>query len=642
MTDRSPLQAPGGRVSELFAQLLHGEISRRDFIAGGTAAGAGLAMLHWLVRGAQTVGAAPAAQDATPAAETPVAVAPAVGTEGKTRGQDGELKLLFWQAVSELSPHVSTGTTNIVASQLVVEPLLRIFEDGSIQPNLLSEVPSVANGGLNAGLTEVTLKLLPGVTWSDGTPFTAADVVFTHGWVTNPANAATSIQPWARITEITAVDDLTVLVRFAQQNFNWYESFATQQLGTIYPKHYVEAGGDMRTAPLGTGPFIVESFAANDQIIFTPNPTYRFPDKPYFASVNLRGGGDVGTAVQSVVQTGDWDYVWNVQLEPELIAEYLQGGQGQIRAVARTTEERINFNLSDPRVEGPDGQLSYWENPHPVLSDPVVRQAISLAIDRETILDRLYNPDGERTTASIITGNPQWDSPNTSWAYDPDQANQILDDAGWVRNGDVREKDGQRLDFTYATSINSVRQKTQIIVQQNLKEIGVAVQLQQVDAGVYFGADTGNTQNINHMYVDLNMYSSGPPLSLPITYMSNWYTGGETRSNIAQASNGWAGTNFQRYQSAEYDAEWVQLNSGAFATLEEAAQSIIRLNDILWRDNVAVPLVNRAAGSGSYAIHNTLIHGEDKATGEDNYGSQAFDDGFWNIANWNRSASVDR
>ena len=636
--------SPGGsRVSELFSQLLHGEISRRDFIARGTALGASLAMLQWLVRGAQTVGAAPHPQDATAApSDTPVAVAPAVGTEGKVRGQDGELKLLFWQAINELSPHVANGTTNVVASQLVVEPLLRIFEDGSIQPNLLSEVPSIANGGLNAELTQVTLRLLPGVVWSDGQPLTADDVVFTHDWVLDPANGALSVQPWARITGITALDDLTVQVTFGQQNFNWYESFATQQLGTVYPRHYIESGGDMKTAPIGTGPFIVESFAPNDQVIFTPNPNYRDPNKPYFSSVNLRGGGDVATAVQSVVQTGDWDYVWNVQLEPELIADYLDGGQGQIRAVARTTEERLNFNFSDPRTAGPDGQFSYWEIPHPILSDPAVRQAISLGVDRDLILNQLYNPNGERTTSNVITGNPQWESPNTSWAHDADQANQILDDAGWVRNGDTREKNGVRLELSLQTSINSVRQKTQIIVQQNLSEIGIAIQLEQVDAGIFFDSSAGNNQNLNHMYTDINMFSSGAPLSLPITYVGNWTTGGEGAPNIAQASNGWSGTNTQRYQNPEYDAEWAQLNGGAYATIEEAAQSIIRLNDILMRDVVVVPLVNRAAGSGSYAIHNSLIHGEDKATGEDNYDSQAFDDGFWNIANWNRSEPVDR
>ena len=339
MTQSTSDLTPGGRqVSDLFNQLLRGEISRRDFIARGVSLGASLAMLHWLVRGAQTVGAAPHPQDATATpVETPAAVPPAVGTEGKTRGQDGELKLLFWQTVSDLSPHTANGTTNTVASQLVTEPLMRIYEDGSIHPNLLSEVPSIANGGLNADLTEVTFRLLPGVLWNDGQPFTADDVVFTHGWVLDPANNALSSEPWARISEITAVDDLTVRVRFPQRNFNWYESFATQPLGAIYPRHYIEAGGDMTTAPVGTGPFVVESFAANDQIVFAANPNYRFPDKPYFARVNLRGGGDVAAAVQSVVQTGDWDYVWNVQLEPELITEYLDGGQGQIRAVARTT-----------------------------------------------------------------------------------------------------------------------------------------------------------------------------------------------------------------------------------------------------------------------------------------------------------------
>lgn len=652
---RSTLQhvASTSRLGDLFDRLLAGEISRRDFIAAGTALGAGLGLLGWLVRGAQTVGAAPNPQDssatpgaagsATPVGATPVAVPPAVGAEGKTRGQDGELKLLFYQEIAELSPHIASGTNNVVASQLFVEPLFRLFNDGSIQPNLLAEVPSIANGTVNPELTQITLKLLPGVTWSDGTPFTAADVVFTHDWVTNPANNAVSIDAWQSIGSITAVDDLTVQVTYPRQNFDWYEPFATQTLGAIYPKHYVEANGSdiMTSKPLGTGPFVLESFSPNDQLVASANPNYRVPDRPLFATVNLKSGGDVATAVQSVVQTGDWDYVWNVQLEPDLIAKYTQGGQGQVRARADTTIEKLYFNFSDPRTPGgPNGEMSWYGNPPPILSDPAVRQAFALAVDRKLILDQLYNPEGERNTANVIDGNPQWQSTDTSWEFNPDKANQVLDDAGWAKDGATRSKNGVRLELELTTGVNSVRQKEQQIIKQNLAKVGITLNLKQIDAGILFDSAAGNTQNIQHFSTDIMMYSSGAPFSLPINYMRNWYAGAD-RSSIAQQANSWSGPNVQRYQSAEYDAELDKLSGGVYTTIQEAAQSIIRLNDILWRDNVTIPLVNRAAGSASYAIHYSLIHGDPK-TGEDNYGLNAFDDGFWNIENWNRSMPVNR
>ncbi len=619
-------------ISGLVAQLSAGEITRRDFIARGTALGIAASLLGIFVRNVQSVGAAPHPQDASPAP-------PAVGLEGKTRGQDGELKLLLWQAPTHMSPQVSSGTKDYLAGSLVVEPLMRYLADSSLWPNLITEVPTMANGGLSEDLTSVTFNLVPDVVWSDGTPFTAADVVFTHDWVTDPANNATNLSVWGTMSSIVAVDDLTVQITYPQTALGWFEPFAGYLTGPIYPKHYIEANGGeiMRSAPIGTGPYIVESFAANDQIIYTANPMYREPNKPVFGRVNMKGGGEPATVAQSVLQTGDWDYAWNVIIEPEVIAPMVEAGNGAYRVVPGPGLERININFSDPRTAGPDGQFSYWEIPHPFLGDPAVRQAMALGVDRQLIVDRFYAPPGEAVSSNLLNGIPALVSPNTSWSYDPELAAQTLEDAGWLMNGDVREKDGVRLDLSYSTSINSVRQKTQQVVKANLEAIGFNVNLEQVDAAIFFDSAEGNTQNLRHFYSDINVYTNSAGSPAPIDYMNLFYTGpgGE---NMAQASNGWSGQNVYRYQNAEYDTLFETVLAGEITSLPELNEVLIQLNDIVIGDNAIIPLVNVG---NKYCMHRSLIHG-DLESGEDNTGSGGLDGVFWNIANWSRSEPVDR
>ena len=617
------------QFAELVDQLNRGVISRREFLARGAALGVGIAMLGFFVRHAQTTSAfAPHPQDVN--TDGP----PTAGVEGKTRGSEGELKVLLWQAVTQLNPHISSGTKDFIAADIVNEPLMRFLPDGSIWANLLTEIPTIENGQLAEDLTSVTMTLQPDVMWSDGEPFTADDVVYTWEWITNPENNSVHSETWGIITGCEAVDDLTVEVTFDAPNLIWYVPFTNGTYGAILARHYGESGADLDSAPLGTGPFVVDSFAPNDQVIYSANPNYRDENKPIFARLNLKGGGEAATAAQSVLQTGDWDHAWNIQVEPEIIQAALEGGRGEFRIIPGTSVERLAFNFSDPDAVGPDGQRSWYENPHPFLTDPAVREAIALAVDRELIATRFYDPTGiESAGLNILTGIPAVESTNTSNTLDAEMAAQILDDAGWTLDGDVRSKDGVELRIRYQTTINSVRQKTQQVVRQNLQEIGIQVELIQTDSGIFFDGAAGNEQNLNHFYTDMHMFTNNASNPTPLDYMNGYYAGADN-VNVAQASNGWNGQNTQRYINPDYDALYDQLRSGEITDISEVQQILIEMNDILINNQVIVPLVKRAADK--YCHHNSLIH-----DGEDNVAVSAFEFNLWNVANWNRSAPVE-
>lgn len=627
-----------GPFWSLYRELKSGKVNRREFLERAGALGIGMPVALFVLNALKVEGASAAPMGGAKGYGTghqPVAGPPAEGTEGQTRGAGGELKLLQWQAVTHLSVHNSTGTKDTLGASLVTEPLMHFLPDGTLIPNLVKEIPTVENGLLAADLSSVTYNLLEGVLWNDGQPFTSADVKFTWEWVLNPANESTNSAYYGVVKSIDTPDELTVTLNFGATNLNWYLPFAGSTYGPVYPKHVLEAGADafqtFRTNPVGTGPYKVESFVENDQVIYTINEHYHEPNKPFFATVNLKGGGSAESAAQAVFQTGDWDFAWNLQVQQSLLLEMeAAGGKGTLVTVPGTGVERLHINFSDPNKEV-NGQRSEKNTPHPFLTDLAVRQALALATDRDTMATQFYaGPPGEPAARNILTGIPSVESPNTSYELNLDKARQTLDAAGWVLDGDTRKKDGVELKLVYTTTINAVRQGEQAVAKAGWEEVGFQVQLKQVDAGIFFDSSAGNDQNYAHFYSDIQMYTNNPSSVLPLNYMQTWYGGANPAtadgSNIAQKENGWSGVNELRYNSAEFNAlyEAAEVETDA----EKAAELFIQMNDVVINDVAVIPLVQRAAEK--YAISKTLNN--------NNVAGSFFETLYWNIANWNRVA----
>jgi peptide/nickel transport system substrate-binding protein len=532
--------------------------------------------------------------------------------------------MLVWQAPTHLSPHTATGVKDILAGSMVLEPLVHYLPDTTLYPNLVTQIPTVENGLLAEDLTSVTYEILPGVTWSDGTAFTAHDVVFTWQWIAAPENGATTVGNYESVANAEALDDMTVKLTFTGPNPVWAIPFVGSTGGHVMPKHVFDSGVTMdqfQLAPIGTGPYKVESFSPNDSAVFVMNETYREPTKPFFARANMKGGGDAASAARAVLQTGEYDYAWNLSVEPTVLQSMESDSAPGIYTVSTGgSVEMIYINFSDPNTEV-DGQRSEMNTPHPILSDLKVRQAMVAAIDREKLSTEFYlGMDVEPAVANVISGIPGIDSPNTTLGYDPDRARQLLDEAGWT--GDGTRKNGDRdLAVRYATSVSLLRQKVQAVVKANLEEVGFAVELVQVDGGIFFDSAAGNDQNYPHFYYDIEMFTSPYAAPRPINSLLIWYAG-ENGSNIAQASNEWTGRNFTRYQNAEFDAVHEACRT---ETDEEAfAQAFITMNDMLYNDAATIPLV-RSVGKTGFA---RKINVENAAISQFNYDT-------WNIANWN-------
>jgi peptide/nickel transport system substrate-binding protein len=540
------------------------------------------------------------------------------------RGGGGKLRLLWWQAPTILNVHLSTGTKDNDASRVVHEPLASFNRDGDFVPILAEEIPSFDNGGLARDGSSVTWHLKKGVVWHDGKPFTADDVIFTWEYAADPATGAVTGGSYQNIKHIDRLDEHTVKVVFSEPTPFWYDAFFGVR-GQILPKHLTAeyAGQHSRNSPynlkpVGTGPYRVVEFKPGDVGLFELNPTYHVANRPFFDAVELKGGGDAASAARAVIQTGEFDFAWNLQVEKDVLERLeRQGTRGRVVLFPGANVEHIQLNRSDPWTEV-DGERSSLKAPHPFLTDVLVRRAYNAAVDRRTIAEQLYGAGGE-PTSNYVDSPKRFQSPNTRWEYDLEKAAQWLDQAGWKRGGDgIRVKDGRRMRVLFQTAVNPVRQKTQAIIKKSFEQLGVEVELKAVNANAYFSSDPGNPDTYAHFYADIQMYSNGPGSPDPQAHMNRFVS-----SQIAQKANNWSGRNITRWANGEYDRIWKQAE-GELDPVKRAAQ-IIQLNDLLIEDVVVIPVVWRTQ---LRAVSHKLR----------GLGLTAWDSDCWDLAYWYREA----
>jgi peptide/nickel transport system substrate-binding protein len=539
------------------------------------------------------------------------------------RGGGGELKTLWWQGPTILNPHLAIGVKDGDGSRIFYEPLVSFDPDGNMVPVLAAEVPTLQNGGVAKDGLSVTWRLKKNVLWHDGKPFTADDLVFTWEYAADPATGAISAGTYKDLARIDKLDAHTARIVYKAPNPAWFQTFG----GTlcVLPRHVFEPfkGGKSREAPangrpVGTGPYRILDFKPGDMIRAELNPAYHEPNWPFFDRLELKGGGDAVSAARAVIQTGEYDFAWNIQVEDDILRRMEQGGKGRTDIAPAGGVEHILCNFSDPNLEV-DGERSSLKAPHPFLTEPAVRQALALLVDRASIQEQLYGRQGQ-ATSNYLNAPARFRSPNTRWEFSVDKANALLDQAGWRRGGDgVRVKDGKRLRMLFQTSTNAVRQKQQAIIKQAAAKAGIELELKSVVASVYFSSDPGNPDTTSHFYADLQMYAfnftSGPEPQRFMDPFVSW--------EVATKENRWAGRNATRWRNEDYDRAW-KAAEGEMDPVKRAAQ-FIRMNDLLHQHTVVVPMIWRANVS---AVSNRLKGTE----------LCGWDSSFWNLAHWYRDA----
>ncbi|TMF62710.1 MAG: peptide ABC transporter substrate-binding protein [Chloroflexi bacterium] len=529
----------------------------------------------------------------TPAGASPSAAASAAAK----RGAGGDLKILYWQAPTILNRHQATGTKDADASRLITEPLASFGKDGlPVANGLAAEIPTAANGGVSADFTTVTWKLRTGVKWSDGTPFTADDVVATFTYQCDEKSAASTIDRCEGVKSVTAKDANTAVVTYKEPQPFYYQ-WGVGDAGTILQKaQYANCLGAKAKdcaadqKPIGTGPYKVREFKAGDVVTYDLNENFRDPNKPFFKSVTFKGGGDATSAARAAFQTGDVDYAWNLQVEATVLKPMAQqSSTATLTTVYGSSVERILLNFADPNAAG--DARGEPTTKHPFFNGPdglTVRKALAQATDRVTVAKQLYG-DGltGKPGCNIITGVPDYESTATTSfcsTFDPVAAGKLLDDAGWKLGSDnIRAKGGVKLKILYQTTVNAVRQATQAIMKTNWEKAGFSVELKSVPAATFF--TNTSPDGANHFWSDVEMFTNNSDPD-PTSYLNGW-----TTKQIAQKSNNWQTGNYNRYSDTTFDGLIDQLR--AETDPAKRATIIKQANDNLILNVVIIPIVTR-------------------------------------------------
>lgn len=591
-------------LCEWIRSVARGEMNRRDFLRTMAVLGVTGPLANSLL-----------------AAYTPASAQPTSAADDfvpTKRGGGGKLKLLWWQAPTTLNVHLASGTKDYDASRIVYEPLASIDTNANLIPILAAEIPTRDNGGLSDDGTTVTWRLKQGVRWHDGKPFTADDVVFTWEYAADPATGTVTHGAYRVIKQVEKIDDHTVKVVFPEPTAYWFDAFCGGR-GQILPKHLFEPykGQNARNAPhnhhpVGTGPYKIVEFKPGDVVHYTINMDYHVPNRPFFDTIEFKGGGDATSAARAVLQTGEFDYAWNMQVEKHVLSRLERGGKGRVVVIPGRNIEHIQINQTDPWTEV-DGERSSLKKPHPFQTEALVREAYANAVDRRTVAEQFYGRAGQ-PGSNFLVAPPRFASPNTAWEFDLKKAAALLDQTEWKRGSDgIRVKDGKRMKVVYQTSINSIRQKTQAIVKKALEEIGIEVELKAVKAGIYFSSDPGNPDTYAHFYTDLQMYTTGTDPD-PQTFMERF-----TSWTIAQKANNWSGRNTTRWSDPAYDALWKQ--GAAELDPVKRAALFIKMNDMVVNHHVVVPVVWR----NGQAVASNRLKGMNLST---------WDQTTWNISHW--------
>ena len=581
-----------------------GKVSRRSFIqtlvgAGLTAPMAGQLLMHAGVANSQT----------------------ASTYKPTKRGGGGAVKVLWWQGATLLNPHFAVGTKDQDGSRIFYEPLAAWDADGNLVPVLAAEIPTPQNGGVSADGKTITWKLKRDVKWHDGKPFTSADVVFNWEYASDPATSTVTIGSYKDV-KVSAVDQYTVRVDYQKASPFWADAFVGVR-GMILPKHLFEAykGAKSRDAPnnlkpVGTGPYKFVDFTPGDMVKGAINMDYHMPNRPYFDTIEMKGGGDAVSAARAVLQTGEFDYAWNLQVEDEILVRLEAGGKGKVNIIPGGDIEFIQLNQTDPWTEV-DGERASAKTKHPIFSEVAVREAMSYLIDKSSIQQFIYGRGGI-ATSNFVNNPARFRSKNTKFEFNVDKANALLETAGWKKGADgIREKGGKKMKFVYQTSVNQPRQKTQAIIKQAAQKVGIDLELKAVTASVFFSSDVANPDTYTKLYCDMQMYTTTMTQPDPEIFMDQYLS-----TQISSKENKWQGRNTTRWVSADYDVTY-KAAQNELDPVKRAAL-FIKLNDLVITNFVVIPVVARPrvrAANLKFRINET-----------------GWDSDMWSIHDWYRDA----
>lgn len=548
----------------------------------------------------------PAAQPTTPptqpsgATEPPAATAPPEPTAEPTEAAEPKIATItFTQEPDTLSPLYRTQWFSAITGDFWLRGLWSFDDQNQPVMQAAAEFPTADNGGITNDGKTLTIKLNPDAIWSDGTPLTAEDFVFTYEMYVSDQNVVASAYPYADFVEsVEAQDDQTLVVNFTEAFAPWSTNIFDND---VLPKHILEpifeSEGTLDTAEwnraptVGFGPFVFKEWESGSHIIFEKNPNWH-GEPAKVDQIFIRITPD-DAAQEAAIKAGDTDI--GVFLDYSQVDGINASGQATVVAVPSGYDEGWFINF-DP------------ETTHPAMLDVNVRRAIALATNREQITQDLLK-GLTQPAATFWDTTPPYGNPDLEpYPYDPEEAARLLDEAGWVdSNGDgTRDKDGVELVLRYITNQRQLRKDVQAVVQQMWAEVGIGAELVNYGDDFFASYADGGPQPSGQY--DIAQYSSSGSYPDPEASL-NWLCS-EIPSDESPE-----GSNWQKYCNEDLDA---LLNEQATTVDVDARVDLYHqiaqtmYDDVvwigIWRDPDLWSISNRLTGvrfSGSSPFWNS-------------------------------------
>jgi peptide/nickel transport system substrate-binding protein len=428
------------------------------------------------------------------------------GAEAPARGNPGGTVVVgVYQEPNSLNFLLTGGPISFASMQLspLFEPMIRYNQNGEMEPRLLTEIPTLENGGISEDGITYTLHFQPGVTWHDGTPFTANDFKFTWEWIMDPKNQAQATAGWAEIESVEIPDDLTAVVTLKGMYLPWVAE--TLGWNPLLPEHVQSkmTTEEFGRAPVGNGPFKFVEWVPGDHLTYERNENYFREEKALLDRLIWKVVPDRNTVIAQA-RTGDIQI--GVDYTEAQIPEMSNVPGVRLEITPSSNYERYHFTMvtrDDPSV------------PHPIFGDKNVRLALIHALDRQTIIDQVLFGEA-KIAKNELDNSPYENTDIVPHAYDPELAKKLLDEAGWVPGPDgIREKDGVRLSFTHGTtSGNQTRETIQALAQANWREVGAEMIIANQPASKFFGGFNDGGGWLDRT-IDMVGFTNGMPSSDP-------------------------------------------------------------------------------------------------------------------------------
>lgn len=387
----------------------------------------------------------------------------------------GVLRIAIQSEPKNLNMLLASNTTDNMVDRLIFDPLISADPKGDPVPVLVTEVPTLENGGISKDGLTVTYHMVKGVKWSDGQPLTSKDVKFSWQAMMNPNNNVVSRHGFDEVKSIDTPDDATAIVHLKERFAPFVSAFfgESDSPEAIVPAHLLAQFPDINkipynNEPIGSGPYKLSEWVKGDHITLVPNASY-FRGAPALKQIIIRIIPDENTTLNEL-QTHDIDWMF----EPSY-ATY---------ATLRSMKD-IDVRYND--VNGYEG-IQLNTSPDKPLADKQIRLAIAYAIDKQRLLDTLTFGQQKLATEDL----PDW-----MWAYNPKvttypfdlaKAKQILAADGWIPGPDgIVAKNGTKLSLVLVSNnSNATRKKGCVLVQQMLHLAGIEVQIKFFDGATLF------------------------------------------------------------------------------------------------------------------------------------------------------------